>query len=229
MGIPASQWLFVEGPDDLNGLLHLLIRSGSLPECPNPEESPVQIQQLKSKAELLTDMLIRPKQTGLTAVGYVLDADGYQLADGQLSGDPSGFESTWASVMDRLRRAGIIDPIEIKNEGYVGQIGASGPKIGVWIMPDNQSHGAIEEFLASLTTPEDRLLSYARVATQTARTDHGATFTEAARPKAELSCWLSWQLEPGMPYGIAMRAGRFDHALELAQRFIRWFQRLFTI
>lgn len=229
MGSPAAQLMIVEGPDDHHGLLHLLIRSGVLPECKKPLDSPVQFIELKGKSKILADIPTRPKESGLKAVGYILDADGYPREDGQRSGDPPGLGPTWQAVSHRLNKLGIVPPASISKEGFVGQVGDKGPKIGIWIMPDNELDGALEEFLVSLTKPGDPLLVHARAATEAARKNYGATFAEAARPKAELSCWLSWQPEPAMTYGQAMKAGKFSPNKTPADGFIRWVQQLFTI
>ncbi|MCK6456931.1 MAG: hypothetical protein L6Q92_10440, partial [Phycisphaerae bacterium] len=47
--------------------------------------------------------------------------------------------------------------------------------------------------------------------------------------KAELYCWLAWQREPGMSFGMALKAHFFRHDSEVALRFVNWFKTLFRL
>ncbi len=229
MAAPPAKQLVVEGPNDYHAILHLLLKSGVFVTGLDDQTSPLSIKALQGKQSLLDDMPERWKESGRTAIGYVLDADGYLQNDGSLSGDPPGCTPTWQAISYRFQNLGVVDPLELKSDGFVGQISSNGPRIGVWIMPNNQAVGAIEEFLCSLTSPANALFIHARHATSQARTKHAAEFPEAHRSKAELACWLAWQEEPAMTYGQAMSAGKFDFQLEPANSFIRWIRRLFDL
>lgn len=219
---PRPKQLLVEGPNDQHALLHLLRESGVLSKDLDPHSSPLDIQNLKTKKLVIDDIPSRYKESGKIAVGYVVDAD-------DATGDPPGRQPTWQAVCHRLRQLGLNPPNELPSEGYVDSLGTAGPRIGVWIMPDNRSDGEIEAFLFSLTEQSSPLWQHVRTSTTSARADHGAEFVESNQPKAELACWLSWQREPAMTYGQAMQAGKFDLQRDDAQRFAAWIRRVFEL
>ena len=99
-------------------------------------------------------------------------------------------------------------------------------RVGVWLMPDNQRSGALEDFLADLVDCGDQLLPHAREATNDART-LGADFRKRDTQKAMVHAWLAWQRDPGCPYGTAIRAHYFRHDTAVADSFVNWFQRLY--
>lgn len=43
----------------------------------------------------------------------------------------------------------------------------------------------------------------------------------------EIHTWLAWQEEPGKPFGIALKAGYFDHQSPAADHFVDWFTQTF--
>lgn len=95
-------------------------------------------------------------------------------------------------------------------------------RVGVWLMPDNCTSGALEHFLKDLVDESDPLLALAHDAT-TAAQDRGATFPAAKHMKAVIHAWLSWQEEPGRPFGTAIAASYFNADSEAALSFLRWF------
>jgi hypothetical protein len=184
MGKPRQQPLVVEGKDDYHSLLHLLKRTGVLPNDATDKTSPIQIVEAKSKSELLKDIPTRWKEAGITAIGYVLDAD-------DSASDPKGFGPTWVAVRHRLEMIGV--KINDTNHpiGFTGRIGTSGPQIGVWIMPDNKSDGALEDFLIAQIDPHDPLFQFAREKTREAgQLPVADKFADSDMSKAELRCWL---------------------------------------
>jgi hypothetical protein len=219
---PRPKQLCVEGPNDHHTLLHLLRESGVLSKTLDETTSPLQLLQLKNKKLVIDDILTRYKEAGKIAVGYVIDAD-------DVTGDPPGRQPTWQAVCHRLRQMSITPPSEPPVDGFVDSVGDPGPRIGIWIMPDNVADGEIETFLLSLTEQTSPLWQHVRSATTSARVDHGADFTGSNQPKAELACWLAWQKEPAMKYGEAMQAGKFDCSKDVAVRFVDWICRLFEL
>jgi len=71
----------------------------------------------------------------------------------------------WQSLRDRLIDLGYPgvrkDP---DPQGTVLEPPADGllPRVGIWIMPDNQTTGILEDFLLSLVPPESRLYAHVR-------------------------------------------------------------------
>lgn len=218
---PRGPLLVVEGPNDRHSILHFLRGAGVLPKDATEDNSPVYFWEAQSKPQLLDDIPVGWKQTGTTSIGYVLDAD-------DQDGDPPGLQPTWDAVRGRLPKCVDEPPQVINSGGFVGTISPNGPRIGVWIMPDNQHDGALEEFLIPMVDRSNRLWQYAQSSTAEAP-QHGAAFSPGDQSKAELACWLAWQDEPGQTYGVAMRAGRFSIRTPTAAAFEQWVRDLFQL
>ena len=201
--------LFVEGQDDLHALRHLLWRRG------------VQLDDIAiEKRGGATTMLrvIAPEVRARTGgvIGFVIDANDQP-------------RDRWRAVANRLREVRVDVDGELPSEqGFIGKSGYYGTRVGVWLMPDNLSPGAIENFLRDLIASDDALFGLATDATRRA-TKLGASFKPGDRRKAELHSWLAWQREPGLPYGTAIRARYFSDASPAADRFLDWFCELFGV
>lgn len=207
--------LHVEGQDDQHSLVHLLVRHGvDYGTRPWPGEFPT-FEAVGGKDALLDGMATAVKVSGGRAIGFVLDAD-------------SPIEDRWRAVRDRLSRVGVDAPGAPEPGGFIGHSGAYRSTVGVWLMPDSQSDGKLEDFLQTLIEADDALISHAGSATDDARA-LGAKFTEPDRIKAMIHAWLAWQEAPGVPYGVAMQAHYFQHDSDLANRFVAWFKRLYGI
>ena len=119
-------------------------------------------------------------------------------------------------------------PDKVPREGFVGEAEAYRARVGVWLMPDNQREGTLENFLRDLVEEVDPLLPYAEESSWRAK-ELGAKFSGSDVDKAVLHTWLAWQEEPGLPYGTAMRARFFRDDSPAAQAFVTWFRMVFNI
>ncbi len=152
---------------------------------------------------------------GRRAIGIVVDANDH-------------FDSRWASV--RWCCLGIADdfPEDLPPEGLIHQ-NSDGLRIGVWIMPDNQSRGMLETFLGHLIDPADATLwAFAQESCARSR-DHGAAYTDPHRDKANIHTYLAWRDPPGMQLHVSVFAKALDARLPLADRFARWFIDLYRL
>ena len=208
--------LRVEGDDDdKHTIIHVVKRHGferetHLPLFPN-------IESADSIEKLLEAVRTLVKSSTNRVVGFVLNAD-------------TSLESRWQSVSDRLLKAGFDNdqvPERLPREGFIGKSRLNS-HVGVWIMPDNLSEGALEDFLLTLIDQAHPVFAHATEATDTAKTK-GALFADKDRDKARLHAWLAWQEKPGCPYGTAIKAKYFGHNSELAQRFVKWFVTLYKL
>jgi hypothetical protein len=53
------------------------------------------------------------------------------------------------------------------------------------------------------------------------------TGSERKFPKARIHTWLSWQENPGLPFGTAITAAYLSHDSPEALKFVAWFKKLF--
>ena len=148
--------LHVEGTDDVHVIKHLLLRHGI--DCPL-EKDPRQGRKLAPHAPEIRsprngrngvleiiDAAVRFSNN--RSVGFVLDADA----------EP---QDRWHAVCGKLKKFGLDLPAQIPPGGFVHDVAEFRARVGVWLMPDNQREGALEQFLADLVKDNDALLPVA--------------------------------------------------------------------
>lgn len=204
--------LRVEGTDDLHAITHLLVRRGIAPS--DPYEAPDWYPDISRAKSGGREKLLATAATRISlSAGAVMDAN-------------DSLDESWSAISARIRKAGLRPPERIPKNGYIGHSEAYDTRVGVWLMPDNESEGALESFLETLIPAGDMLVEHARVATDEAK-NHGARFSDKDYRKAYLHAWLAWQEDPGRPYGTAIRARFFGARSETADAFVEWFRRLY--
>lgn len=225
-GSRSSNVLFVEGSDDKFVIVHLMQRL-----CPWLDADArrwcgdFHIDTSNDDEALARFSSSLKSATG--RYGLVLDADespGKQVAE------------RWKAIRDALGRHGISMPESPPSEGWLGRVEPGptrvslGPRLGVWLMPDNARNGALEAFLEPLVPSGDTSWSYATSVAAEARQLHGAPFRPHHEGKARLHTWLAWRTEPGRPYGRALVCGDLCPEEDpVAARFKDWFLSLFEL
>src|ERR1035437_10227070 len=134
--------LLVEGTDDEHVLKHLCGQRGVQ-----------QIDEIKpqgSVERLLESFPVRLKESDIEALGIVIDAD-------------TDLPARWDSLKHRLTTAGYPDvPDQPAPAGTIltPPPATTLPRVGVWIMPDNQTRGILEDFLRFLVPPGSGLFTH---------------------------------------------------------------------
>lgn len=205
----APHRLIVEGRDDMYSILSLTARHGWTWD--NPEHYYPYIMDAKGVDEAIRSFPLAVRSS-YKRVGIVIDAD-------------TNLKGRWDSIRALLSPSGFVLPEDPDPLGTV--VGLGERRIGVWIMPDNQNHGKLEDFLGVLIPANDPCWGYAEDAAKEA-SRLGALFSEVDFIKARIFTWLAWQREPGLPFGTAINAALFSHEQELAQAFVNWMQRLYS-
>lgn len=165
-------------------------------------------------SQLLNSIPVRLKIPNIRALGIVLDAD-------------QNAESRWHSIKNILGQAGYRDlPNQPNHEGTI-IANPDKPKIGVWIMPNNQIPGMLENFVANLIPEDDELAPIAEEILQRIERESLNRYSLEHRPKAFIHTWLAWQESPGRPMGQAITAHVLNHDASLAQSFVEWLRSLF--
>lgn len=161
---------------------------------------------------LLEDIPIRLKESDLQSLGIIIDAD-------------EDVQARWNSVRDRLHRAGYEVPAQPVPNGFILAL-PNRPQVGLWVMPDNQLPGMLEDFVSHLIPPKDRLKPIAEKTLQSIEKKKLSLY-RSHRSKALIHTWLAWQETPGMPMGQAITARVLLHDQTSANNFIAWLKRLF--
>jgi hypothetical protein len=202
---PARRILRVEGKDDSAIVRSLCARHRITPVFPVQERGGVE--------EIVKGLAVDLRAPDLARYGVVLDANG----------DPG---ARWAAIRRILQEAGYTDvPVELQAEGAIVNPPPARPRFGAWIMPNNESTGAVEDFAAALVPTGDRLWERA-VAAVDGIPSGERRFPEVRRRKAEVHTWLAWQEYPGSPMGQAIGKGDLDGNAPIAVRFVDWLRRL---
>lgn len=212
-----AQKIIVEGENDIHAITNLCMKRKM--QAPKGYKSTRKYEKEfveigKSKVELLQKIPLILKEEGLQNFGIVIDAD-------------SNFQKTWNEVKQILSNAAIENlPNDFPKKGLIiateNQL-----KIGVWIMPNNTDAGYLEYFLQELIADDDNLLPYINNTIDDLFEKKLNRFSEIRRQKATMQTWLSWQKEPGHPFGTAILKSYFDINKPLANDFINWMESVF--
>jgi len=199
--------LLVEGKDDEHVFYSLLEHYG-FPDC-------FQIKDCKGIENLLEIFRVQLVKTiDITAIGVIVDAD-------------ESVEKRWASICSILTGAGYALPKSPgKNGTIIDPSDPFRPKVGFWIMPDNQTPGMLENFVQCLVPAGDDLLTYAR---ECVAAIPQPRFIENHRAKAEIHTWLAWQENPGTPLGQAITKKYLDPSCKQSESIVEWLKQLFNI
>jgi len=200
--------LLVEGNDDEHVLKHICGNRG----IPQIDE----IKQQGSVSRLLDSFPVRLKESDLEALGVVVDAD-------------TDMPARWQSLRDRLVKAGYNDvPAEPDRAGTVisSPPGTLMPRMGIWIMPDNQEKGILESFLSFLVPKDSCLFEHVK-SSIAGIPETEREFAKKDEPKATIHTWLAWQKEPGKPLGQAITAKYLDPSVPQVDVLVSWLKRLF--
>jgi hypothetical protein len=100
------------------------------------------------------------------------------------------------------------------------------PRIGIWVMPDNQTAGELEDFVVPMIPEGDPVwpLSQAYIASIPLAS---RKFEANKITKSEVHAWLAARRFPGL-MGLAPREGDLKTDGPLCQQFLAWLTRLFS-
>lgn len=164
---------------------------------------------------LLSGLPLRLQQESLQTLGVVVDADDNPKA-------------RWDSIVSTLDTLGYQNlPSQVVENGTIVD-DLLLPRVGVWIMPDNQVAGMLEDFVSYLVPEEDSLLEIVDNTLAEIESRQIQEYSLTHRAKARIHTWLAWQETPGQPMGQAITARVLQHDQPIAQTFVAWLNRLFV-
>ena len=149
------------------------------------------------------------KVAGRTAVGILADANR----------DPTG---RWQAIADRLRQAALDPPPQMARAGTILQ---NKPRVGIWLMPDNESAGELEDFTERLMPAGDLVWPRAQRYIDDIPGPE-RKFAQEKVLRARIHAWLAARAEP-RKMGAAIGAGDLDAMAPPALQFVDWLRRLF--
>ena len=140
--------------------------------------------------QLLTQIPVRYKQSNVEIVGIIIDAD-------------VNINSRWDSLKDILTSLGFTIPNEIPIDGFIAK-NIENKTVGVWIMPNNQLNGMLEDFISFLVPKDDKLMPIVDSTLENLESNNLNRYSLTHKSKVKIHTWLSWQESPGMPMGLAI-------------------------
>lgn len=184
--------------------------------------------------EMIEDISLKIKDTGREVVGILADANGYDL---------DSDEHPWRRIKNKLEETLNLEEILPEQPCRYGLIlpnitpkkkPKSTLRVGVWMMPDNESPGELENFFAKLipaanpswALAKEYISRYMNLAGQH---QQGSFDTQSPYKlsKAEVYAWLATRKKPGKMGAAISKGHGLDFDTELARRFARWLENLF--
>lgn len=142
----------------------------------------------------LNALIVRPNPPQV--IGVMLDAD-------------TSVMGRWDSIKSKLQNNHHSYALSKKPDidGTIISGVVDKPKLGFWLMPNNQNSGMLEDFCAELAEPTSLL--FAQACVEQAYSQKVTTFKEVHRSKAVIHTYLAWQDEPGYPLEEQLRHKRY--------------------
>ena len=201
---PSSQLLLVEGHDELHVVSKLLDRYRIEPSF--------EIEIKGGFDELRSSIYNEVNAPHRRVLGILADANEHR--DGR-----------WQSISDQLTEADCEVPDDCSRTGAICA-GPRGIRIGVWLMPDNQRQGELEDFVAEMIPDGDP--TWPRAKGYIDEIPEGERkFPPGKVTRAYVHAWLATRRDP-RPMGIAITAGDLLHDAPIAAYFVDWLRRLFA-
>jgi hypothetical protein len=206
--VSCARRLIVEGTDDQFSIINLMSRHGWAWDDANDYAPFVNAAGGANRAIDSLPTAIK----SCSRIGIVVDAD-------------MNCTSRWDQIRAKAKAFFPGFPVTPAPEGTVMVNGDK--RLGIWLMPNNNDPGKLEDFLAALVPSANQCWSWAEEATREA-ISRGAQFSEADFIKAHIHTWLAWGPVPGLPFGTAITATTFSHDSALAVAFVTWMKALFS-
>lgn len=195
--------LLVEGQDDFHVVEHLRQRQRAIDEIPSFE-----VVVKGNDAELLKSVMWEIKVEGREVVGILIDSD-------------DDVAARWQAVRDRLPDGYVLADRPVVGGAVIETI----PRVGVWLMPDNESVGELEDFVSRMVPEGDPVWPRAERYID-GIPDHVRQFPAGKVSRAKLYAWLATRRDPRR-MGEAIRTRDLDAHAPIAEEFVAWLRRLF--
>ncbi len=153
-------------------------------------------------------------KTDYQTIGIVVDAD-------------ENINSKWDKLKNIFIKNGYEIPAKPQKNGAIIEH-TKLPKIGIWIMPDNNEKGMLEDFVAELIPNDDILINYVDQSLEVIENDNVNKYKQIHHSKARIHTWLAWQKSPGTPMGLAIKKTYLNTNKDVCLLFINWINRLFN-
>lgn len=209
---PPSHVLLAEGRDETHVVRHLLLRKAQKPNfC---------MLDKQGMENLLDGIALEAALSDRKTVGIAVDAD-------------DNPDDRWRSVAGRLQAAALAEkmklPAKPKPRGAIidSRPAARIPRIGIRTMPDNQSEGQLEDFIADMIPDDDPVWPQSVAYIKGIRKED-RKFKPNKKSRAKVNAWLATREAP-RPMGLAIKAQDLNVDGDNCRAFWAWLHRLFPM
>ena len=207
MKIPEkhNQKLLVEGNEDQH-VIWALCEKYKLPEN-------FDVVDCEGIDKLMVQIPVRFKQSGIETIGIIIDAD-------------TDINSRWQTLKDLFDKQEIVLPEIIPIEGLI--LNKENIKIGIWIMPNNNQDGMLEDFINFLIPIDDKLSPIITKHLTEIETKGINSYKSIHKSKAFIHSWLAVQETPGTPMGLSITKRYLTTDETTCLMLINWLRNLFV-
>lgn len=164
----------------------------------------VECVSFNGKDNLLKEITAHIKDSNAASVGIIMDAN-------------KKLESRWEAIYNKLRRSDLKIEIPRKPARDGVTLRYENQRIGVWVMPDNERTGELEDFVKEMI-PEGNVWDLARDYVERVKNED---IPIKKLSKSEVYAWLA-VVDPGVRMGTAFLAGKFKFDTTNYRRFENW-------
>ena len=197
--------LLVEGNDDQHVIWALCERFNIM--------ETFDVIDCKGIDKLYKSISLRFRQADIETIGIIIDAD-------------TDINERWKTVQKLLSNQGFKMPDELPSDGLILSNGEV--KVGVWIMPNNNINGMLEDFMSFLVPQDDKLMPVVDTVLNEIESKNLNKYLPIHKSKAKIHSWLSWQEEPGTPLGFSITKKYLTTDNENCEQLINWMKKLFV-
>ena len=197
--------LLVEGNDDKHVVL-ALCQKFNIPEI-------FDVIDCEGIDNLYDNLLLRFKQTDIETIGVLIDAD-------------TNLNDRWLHIKNLLSKQGFNMPEKLPSSGLILSNGDI--KIGVWVMPNNNTDGILEDFIAFLVPQNDELLPIVDTTLAEIENKELNKYLPIHKSKARIHAWLAYQENPGTPMGLSITKKYLTTDNKNCEQLIAWLTKLFV-
>jgi 5S rRNA maturation endonuclease (ribonuclease M5) len=144
-------------------------------------------------------------------IGVILDAD-------------NDIDARYQEIKNKVQNFYTEFPNSIPKTGLIHK-GEGLPKLGIWIMPNNQDNGALENFYLDLATGIDA--NFIGDIIRQAENKNLTSFKKQHRQKVIMHTYFAWQDRPGAPLYAAINNIVLNNT-DTAKVFKSWLVKLFS-
>ncbi|MCC7430572.1 hypothetical protein IT568_07010 [bacterium] len=200
-GKNPNKILLVEGVDDFH-VVCAILKKYQIPET-------FSVENTEGVEKLFEQIPTRLLQSEIQTLGILIGAD-------------TNLKKRWKQLKTKL-------PNLPEKPNPSGTIFTQGEiKVGIWLMPDNNLDGMLEDFICSLVPADDKLMPFVEETLQNLKDKKLQNFKEIHCSKAKIHTWLAWQKTPGTPLGLAITKKYLDEKNNKCLPFLEWLKNLFT-